>query len=106
MFKNINISSLYGPENKERKITDKAIFKAANEIGFLKISGLQNFQFNERSKKILLSIFKLPEESKKKLCRWYFENSIKMFTEAGFHYKMVCQLTNKELILVLTLFEK
>ena len=57
MFKNINISSLYGPENKERKITDKAIFKAANEIGFLKISGLQNFQFNERSKKILLSIF-------------------------------------------------
>ena len=75
MFKNINISSLYGPENKERKITDKAIFKAANEIGFLKISGLQNFQFNERSKKILLSIFKLPKESKKKLCRWYFENS-------------------------------
>ena len=59
MFENINISSLYGPENKERKITDKAIFKAANEIGFLKISGLQNFQFNERSKKILLSIFKL-----------------------------------------------
>ena len=53
MFENINISSLYGPENKERKITDKAIFKAANEIGFLKISGLQNFQFNERSKKIL-----------------------------------------------------
>ena len=61
MFKNINISSLYGPENKEREITDKAIFKAANEIGFLKISGLQNFQFNERSKK--------------KLCRWYFQNS-------------------------------
>ena len=60
---------------KERKNTDKAIFKAANEIGFLKISGLKNFQFNERSKKILLSIFKLPEESKKKLCRWYFENS-------------------------------
>ena len=31
---------------------------------------------------------------------------IKMFTEAGSLYKMVCQLTNKELILVLTLFEK
>ena len=55
MFENVNISSLYGPENKERKITDKAIFKAANEIGFLKISGLQNFQFNERSKNILFN---------------------------------------------------
>ena len=105
MFKNINISSLYGPENKERKITDNAIF-TANEIGFLKISGLQNFQFNERSKKILLSIFKLPEESKKNYVDGTLRIPIKMFTEAGSHYKMVCQLTNKELILVLTLFEK
>ena len=106
MFKNVNISSLYGPENKERKITDKAIFKAANEIGFLKISGLQNFQFNERSKKILLSIFKLPKESKKNYADGTLRIPIKMFTEDGSHYKMVCQLTNKELILVLTLFEK
>ena len=103
MFKNINISSLYGPENKERKSTDKAIFKAANEIGFLKISGLQNFQSMKGARKFFYQFLNCLKKVRK-IMSMALRIPTKMFTEAGFHYKMVCQLTNKELILVLTLF--
>ena len=77
MIKNINITSLYGQECRERENTDRLIFKAANEIGFLKISGIQNFNFNKIKREVLLSIFNLPDKNKKKLYRWYFRNSNK-----------------------------
>ena len=83
MFKNINISSLYGPENKERKITDKAIFKAANEIGFLKISGLQNFQFNEKVRKFFYQFLNYLKKVRKNYVDGTLRIPIKMFTEDG-----------------------
>ena len=75
MFKNINISSLYGPENKEKKLLIKLFLRQQMKLVFLRFLAYKIFNSMKEVRKNSLSIFKLPEESKKKLCRWYFQNS-------------------------------
>ena len=77
MIDKIDISPLYGNDPIEKQNTDKMIFSAANKIGFAKITGVKSYNFTNVKKQLLLSIFNLHENKKKKLCRWYFENSNK-----------------------------
>lgn len=76
MIPRIDIAPLFGPACRERDLTDRAIMDAASGIGFMTVIGFPGAEslVPERRAK-LLSIFSLPEEEKRKLWRWNFDNS-------------------------------
>jgi len=76
MIPRIDIAPLFDPASRERERTDRAIMEAASGIGFMTVIGFpgaESLVADRRAK--LLSIFSLPEEEKRKLWRWNFDNS-------------------------------
>lgn len=76
MIPRIDIAPLFGPASRQRESVDRAIKDAASGIGFMTVIGFpgaENLVAARRA--MLLSIFSLPEEEKRKLWRWNFDNS-------------------------------
>ena len=70
----INIAPLFNSDNSARRAVDKALFGAAQEIGFLTITGLPHTAaINEIAKSKLVQLFSLPQSKQKRLWKKNFE---------------------------------
>ncbi len=70
----INIAPLFNSDNNARRAVDKALFDAAQEIGFLTITGLPHTAaINEIAKSKLVQLFSLPQSKQKRLWKKNFE---------------------------------
>ena len=76
------------------------------KLVFLRFLAYKIFSSMKEVKKFFYQFLNYLKRVRKNYADGTLRIPIKMFTEDGSHYKMVCQRTNKELILVLTLFEK
>jgi len=70
MIPRIDIATLFDGPSPARADTDAAIMKAAGESGFLTVSGIPGDALSAARRRLLLSIFTLPEAEKRSLYRW------------------------------------
>ena len=72
----IDIAPLFGPASPERDATDRAILQAAADSGFLLVANLPDAALlTPENRRRLLSIFDLPESSKRRLLRHAFDKT-------------------------------
>jgi isopenicillin N synthase-like dioxygenase len=73
MIPTLDIASLFGPADKARDTTDRALAEAATGPGFLVVTGLPpDVPLDDRSRSALAAIFALPESEKRRLWRRKF----------------------------------
>jgi isopenicillin N synthase-like dioxygenase len=69
----IDISSIFGGPSQARDQTDRDIMTAATDTGFMTVTGLPDDMLSPATRKRMLSIFDLPQNSKRHLYRQNFD---------------------------------
>lgn len=69
----IDISSIFGGSSLTRDRTDREIMAAATDIGFMTVTGLPDDMLSRDIRKRMLSVFRLPQDSRQKLYRQNFD---------------------------------